>query len=201
MKLSLSLLFTTTSGNTSPIPEKNKYILALSSLWILTILRNSLILLNPFLSLNLISISIISTLFWYNYKINSIYHKLDKLLVWTIAIINLNYAIYKLYISITILLFSLIIYFFYLTEYFIIKKKFKHQLISHLLFRYFFFTWVYLTYYNTLLRFSLISFGYLLHNFYLIKTINKNNYLLNLSQLLFIICLYIKNDYYIKDIN
>jgi len=201
MKLSLSLLFTTTSGNTSPIPEKNKYILALSSLWILTILRNSLILLNPFLSLNLISISIISTLFWYNYKINSIYHKLDKLLVWTIAIINLNYAIYKLYISITILLFSLIIYFFYLTEYFIINKKFKHQLISHLLFRYFFFTWVYLTYYNTLLRFSLISFGYLLHNFYLIKTINKNNYLLNLSQLLFIICLYIKNDYYIKDIN
>ena len=54
MKLSLSLLFTTTSGNTSPIPEKNKYILALSSLWILTILRNSLILLNPFLSLNII---------------------------------------------------------------------------------------------------------------------------------------------------
>lgn len=201
MKLSLSLLFTTTSGNTSPIPETNKYILSISSLWILTILRNSLISLNPFISFCLISISIISTLFWYNYKINSIYHKLDKLLVWTIAIINLNYAIYKLYISITILLFSLIIYFFYLTEYFIINKKFKHQLISHLLFRYFFFTWVYLTYYNTLLQFSLISFGYLLHNFYLIKTINKNNYLLNLSQLLFIICLYIKNDYYIKDIN
>jgi hypothetical protein len=199
--MKLSLLFTTTSGNTSPIPETNKYILSISSLWILTILRNSLISLNPFISFCLISISIISTLFWYNYKINSIYHKLDKLLVWTIAIINLNYAIYKLYISITILLFSLIIYFFYLTEYFIINKKFKHQLISHLLFRYFFFTWVYLTYYNTLLQFSLISFGYLLHNFYLIKTINKNNYLLNLSQLLFIICLYIKNDYYIKDIN
>lgn len=201
MKLSLSLLFTTTSGNTSPIPETNKYILSISSLWILTILRNSLISLNPFISFCLISISIISTLFWYNYKINSIYHKLDKLLVWTIAIINLNYALYKLYISITILLFSLIIYFFYLTEYYIIKNKFKHQLISHLLFRYFFFTWIYLTYYNTLLQFSLISFGYLLHNIYLIKTINKNNYLLNLSQLLFIICLYIKNDYYIKDIN
>jgi hypothetical protein len=199
--MKLSLLFTTTSGNTSPIPETNKYILAISSLWILTILRNSLISLNPFLSLNILSISIISPLFWYNYQINSIFHKLDKLLVWIIAIINLKYAIYQLYISITILLFSLIIYFFYLSEYFIIKKKFKHQLISHLLFRYFFFTWVYLTYYNTLLRFSLISFGYLLHNFYLIKTINKNNHLLNLSQLLFIICLYIKNDYYIKDIN
>jgi hypothetical protein len=199
--MKLSLLFTTTSGNTSPIPETNKYILAISSLWILTILRNSLISLNPFLSLNILSISIISPLFWYNYQINSIFHKLDKLLVWIIAIINLKYAIYQLYISITILLFSLIIYFFYLTEYFIIKKKFKHQLISHLLFRYFFFVWVYLTYYNTLLRFSLISFGYILHNFYLIKTINKNNYLFNLSQLLFIICLYIKNDYYIKDIN
>ena len=194
MKLSLSLLFTTTSGNTSPIPEKNKYILALSSLWILTILRNSLILLNPFLSLNLISISIISPLFWYNYKINSLFHKLDKLLVWTIAIINLNYTIYKLYISITILLFSLIIYFFYLSEYFIIKNKFTHQLISHLLFRYFFFVWIYLTFYNSLLQLSLISLGYIIHNYYLIMNINKNNYFLNLSQLLFIICLYIKND-------
>jgi hypothetical protein len=102
--MKLSLLFTTTSGNTSPIPETNKYILAISSLWILTILRNSLISLNPFLSLNILSISIISPLFWYNYQINSIFHKLDKLLVWIIAIINLKYAIYQLYISITILL-------------------------------------------------------------------------------------------------
>jgi hypothetical protein len=194
--MKLSLLFTTTSGDISPIPEKNKYILGISSLWILTILRNSLILLNPYLVLIIFSISIISPLFWYKYQINSLLHKLDKLLVWIIVIINLKYAIYKLYI-----LFLLIIYFFYLSEFFIIKRKFKHQLISHLLFRYFFFIWIYLTYYNTLLQLSLISFGYLLHNIYLIKTINKNNLLFNLTQLLFIICLYIKNDYYIKDIN
>jgi hypothetical protein len=194
--MKLSLLFTTTSGDISPIPEKNKYILGISSLWILTILRNSLILLNPYLVVIIFSISIISPLFWYKYQINSLLHKLDKLLVWIIVIINLKYAIYKLYI-----LFLLIIYFFYLSEFFIIKHKFKHQLISHLLFRYFFFIWIYLTYYNTLLQLSLISFGYLLHNIYLIKTINKNNLLFNLTQLLFIICLYIKNDYYIKDIN
>jgi hypothetical protein len=164
--MKLSLLFTTTSGDISPIPEKNKYILGISSLWILTILRNSLILLNPYLVLIIFSISIISPLFWYKYQINSLLHKLDKLLVWIIVIINLKYAIYKLYI-----LFLLIIYFFYLSEFFIIKRKFKHQLISHLLFRYFFFIWIYLTYYNTLLQLSLISFGYLLHNIYLIKII------------------------------
>lgn len=200
MKL-LLLLLTTSNCNNTPIPEKNKYILGLSSLWILTILRNSLLLDYSLLSFISILISIISPIFWYSYQLNSIFHKLDKILVWTIAIINLKYALIKLYISITILLFSLIIYFYYLSDFFIIKKNFKYQLISHLLFRYFFFVWIYLTFYNSLLQLSLISLGYIIHNYHLIMTINKNNYFLNLSQLLFIICLYIKNDYYIKDIN
>ena len=199
--MKLSLLFTTSNCNNNPILDKNKYILGISSLWILTILRNSLILMYPFISFIIISISIISPLFWYKYQLNSLLHKLDKYLVWTIAIINFKYSLIKLYISTTIILLSLIVLFFYLSEYFIIKKKFTHQLISHLLFRYFFFMWIYLTFYNNLLQLSLISLGFIIHNYYLHISSNKNNYLLNLSQLLFIICLYIKNDYYIKDIN
>jgi hypothetical protein len=200
MKL-LLLLFTTSNCNNNPIPDKNKYILGISSLWILTILRNSLILMYPFISFIIISISIISPLFWYKYQLNSLLHKLDKYLVWTIAIINFKYALIKLYISTTIILLSLIVLFYYLSDLFIINKKFKYQLISHLLFRYIFFIWIYLTFYNTLSNLFLITLGYIYHNYYLYISFNKNNYLLNLIKLIFIICLYLKNDYYIKDIN
>jgi len=191
----LSIIFKTSSCNSTPIPEKNKYILGISSLWILLLFNNSLL-----LSLNIILLSIISPIFWYKYEINSIYHKLDKLLVWTMILLNIKNALIKLYISTSIILFSLIIFFYYLSEIFIIKRKFKYQILSHLLFRYFFFIWIYLTIFNNLYNIPYITFGYIFHNYYLYLRIYKYdlyNYLYYLYQLLFFISLYLKNVYHI----
>lgn len=189
MKL-LPLLFSTYSNNQTPIPKQNQFILGISSLWILTIVYKTSLL----LSLNIILISIISPLFWYKYKLNSIFHKLDKLLVWTIVIQNIiNYSIY---LSTSIPLISLTILFFYLSEYFIINKKFKCQLLSHLLFRYFFFIWIYINLYENLNYLSYISIGYLSHNYYLFKNIrnyNLWNYIYYLSELSIIIYIYLNN--------
>jgi len=184
----LSLLFTT-NNDTTPIPNKNKFILGISSLWVLTLINHSL-LISYLFSINIFFISIISPIFWYKYELNSIYHKLDKLFVWSIFLLNLKYALNKLYYLVSIYLFSLIILFYYLSDYFTIKKKFKYQLISHLLFRYFFFIWIYLTIANNYNNLYLITIGYFSHNYYLSKNIIKfdlYNYIYYLTQLLFLI--------------
>jgi hypothetical protein len=184
----LSLLFTT-NIDTTPIPDNNKFILGISSLWILTLIHHSL-LFSYLFSINILLISIISPIFWYKYQLNSIYHKLDKLLVWSIALLNLKYALNKLYFFVSIYLLLLTIFFYYLSDYFTIKKKFKYQLISHLLFRYFFFLWIYLTIADNYDNLSLISIGYFSHNYYLSRNIikyNLYNYIYYLTQILFFI--------------
>ena len=161
----MNILFTTNS-NPTPIPNNNKFILSISSIWILTMIRHSL-LISYLMSINIFLISIVSSIFWYKYELNSIYHKLDKLFAWSIFLLNLKYALNNLHFFITINLLSLILLFYYLSEHFIIKKKFKYQLISHLLFRYFFFIWIYLTIANNYDNLSLITIGYFSHNYYL----------------------------------
>jgi len=183
----IPIIFKTSSCNSTPIPNKNKYILGISTLWILILFKQS-IMISSLLSLNILLLSIISPIFWYKYELNSIYHKLDKIFVWTLVFINLKIAIIKLYISTTILFFSLIILFYYFSEIFVIKKKFVYQLISHLLFRYFFFLWIYLTIFNDFSDLPLITCGYIIHNYYLyiiIRKYNIYNYLYYLFQLLF----------------
>lgn len=189
MKL-LPILFKTSSCNNSPIPENNKFVLGISSLWILTLIRHSPLLLFT----NIFLISVISPIFWFKYELNSISHKLDKFFVWTIFLLNLKLALYKLYIITSISLFSLIIFFYYLSEVFTIKKQFNYQLISHLLFRYFFFIWIYLTLFNNYSKLHLITMGYMSHNYYLTKYIHNYdiyNYIYYSFQLLFIVCFYI----------
>jgi len=180
MKL-LKLLFLTTSNNSTPLPLQNQFILGISSLWILTILPKTSLL----LSLNIIMISIISPIFWYNYQLNSIFHKLDKLLVWTITFQNL-YSLPSIQLSITLI--PLIILFFYLSEYFIIIKNFKYQIFAHLLFRYFFFIWIYLNLYNNPIH---LSYNYYL--FIYIHNYNLWNYIYYLSELSVIIYIYLIN--------
>jgi hypothetical protein len=71
------IMFYTSQDN---MPNKNKLILGTSSLWILNLIYYSFIEELYLISLLLTSVTIISSIFWYNYKINSIYHKLDNYL-------------------------------------------------------------------------------------------------------------------------
>jgi hypothetical protein len=79
------------------MPNKNKLILGTSSYWIINLIYKSYIYELYFQSLLLTSIMIISPLFWYYYKINSIYHKLDNYL----SILMLSSVIIQHYLTIS----------------------------------------------------------------------------------------------------
>ena len=84
------------------------------------------------ISLLLFLLSIISPVFWYNYKVNSFYHKIDKSIVISLFIYYLYFHFYYL-ISIT----SIIAIFYILSIKTCIYNNYELQLYSHLSFRYF----------------------------------------------------------------
>ena len=172
------MLFINIHDDTSFMSNKNKMILCISSLWILNLLSHSY--LNNFniLSEILSIVSIISPLFWYNYKINSLYHKFDRILVISVfiyLILTKYYLYYHIRDFISIV--SIIIIFYTISIKSCIQKNYDLQLYSHLLFRYFTFLLVY----NYIMQnvneikkikyISLITLEYIIFNIYLFKKI------------------------------
>lgn len=193
MNLIKNIFTTNMHDDTEVMPNKNKMILSISSLWILNLLshcyRNNLYI----LSFLLAPLSIISPIFWYNYKINTIYHKLDKSIVISLFIylLQTNYYIYY-HIYKLISLVSIILTFYIISIKSCINNNYELQLYSHLSFRYF----TFLLLYNYIMNVNydndnndnnydnnnnndnnymiLITIEYIYFNNYLIKKIKNN---------------------------
>jgi hypothetical protein len=120
------------------MPNKNKMVLSISSLWILNLLSHCYYNNLKFLLFLLSILSIISTVFWYNYKVNSLYHKIDKSIVISLFIylIQTNYYLY-FHFYYFILITSIIAVFYILSIKTCIYNNYELQLYSHLSFRYF----------------------------------------------------------------
>lgn len=197
MKL-LKYLFTTDIyDDTYIMPEKNKIIIGASSFWILNLISHSYNKNLYILTIHLILISIFSPLYWYNYKINSIIHKLDKYIVISCFLyicLNIDYIN-----SIINLLFIIIPYI--LSSIACIHNNYKLQLYSHQTFRFFAFKLIYNFIDNTNNTYLLlISSEYLLFTSYLIF-IKINNFYIHSLEIISIISINeyiyynIKNDY------
>jgi hypothetical protein len=177
----IKYIFTTNIyDDTDKMPNKNKMVLSISSLWILNLLSHSYLNNYYILTFIITSISIISPLFWYNYKINSIYHKLDKNIVISMFIYLLSQTNYYLYYHIykILSLVSIILLFYLISAKSCINNNYELQLYSHLTFRYF--TFLLLYYYimnnndNDNNYMTLITIEYILFNYYLMKKIKDN---------------------------
>jgi hypothetical protein len=123
------------------MPYKNRLILGTSSFWIINLIYKSYFNQLYFQSFLLTSIVIISPLFWYYYKINSIYHKLDNYL----SILMLSSVIIQHYLTISYFDLFILIKFYYLSLIFTHIKNYNIQLWCHLLFRLFFYKILFLT--------------------------------------------------------
>lgn len=175
------------------LPNKNRLILGVSSCWIIILIDKAIIIKDYISVLLLTNITIASLLFWYKYTYNSFYHYND---VYSVKIYGC-YLLYKSYNNFDYLLaikIKIILLLYLLSYYFTIIKKYNLQLLSHLLFRFIFFTWSY----NSLSLSYSLSFPLLLpiihfgHNYYLYMNVsNINNYLNYLLQTLLIVIIYL----------
>jgi hypothetical protein len=192
----LSYIFTTNIyDDTYIMPKKNKFILSISSFWILNLLYHIYINQLYYLTFLLSSISIISPIFWYNYRVNSIYHKLDKSLVLSsyMYVISNNY--YYNNIKYLILYSSLIFIFFIFSAKSCINNNYNLQLYSHQIFRFLYFNLIYNIIFDNNNYLYLILSEYILFSIYL--NIKINNYYNNYKKYLFkIMILIIFNEYY-----
>ena len=116
------------------MPMRNRLILGTSSLWIINLIYYSYIRQLYIQTLLLSSITIISPLFWYYYKINSIYHKLDTYLSVLVLVNSIISNSFTYYLE---LLF--ILKFYYLSIIFTKRQNYNIQLGCHLIFRLFFY--------------------------------------------------------------
>jgi len=154
------------------MPNLNKLILGTSSFWILNLNYYSYVKELYFQCLLLSTISIISPLFWYDYKINSFYHKLDNLL----CVLTLLYVIYNKSSLISIYNILLMFYFYYTSIIFTIYRKYYLQLYSHLLFRLYFYKIIFLSINQD--QYHILNYDikkYILNNIILIL-LTKNDY-------------------------
>jgi len=153
------------------MPYKNRLILGTSSFWIINLIYKTYLNQLYFQSLLLSSIVIISPLFWYYYKINSIFHKLDNYL----CIFMLSFVIIQNYLSISYLDLFILLKFYYLSLIFTHIKKYNIQLWCHLLFRLFFYKILFLTIDKTYdIYYDFIK--YIVNNLIIITITTNNNY-------------------------
>ena len=97
MKIVKNIYSTDIYDDTELMPNKNKIILGINSFWIFNLITISYYKELYFLTTNLFLISIASPIYWYNYKINSIFHKLDKYSVISCFIyLFINESFYKI---------------------------------------------------------------------------------------------------------
>jgi hypothetical protein len=159
------------------IPQENKLILGVSSLWLSQLISDSYmneLYLFMFLLSNII---IASPLYWYNHIIYSYAYFYDLSFVYIYTILLFFYILFIKVI--------LVLVFYSLSDYYLKKQ------LSHIIFRYVFFIWSYL-YINKKINnqyLLYVSTNYFLYNYYLYKTIKKYNinlYISHCIQILFI---------------
>jgi hypothetical protein len=152
------------------MPYKNRLILGTSSFWIINLIYKTYLYELYFQTFLLSSIVIISPLFWYYYKINSIYHKLDNYL----SILMLSFVLIKNYSSISYFDLFIMIKFYYLSLIFTLRKNYNIQLWCHLLFRLFFYKILFLTIDKTYdINYDIIK--YISNNLFIFTITNNNN--------------------------
>ena len=207
MKIVKNIYSTDIYDDTELMPNKNKIILGINSFWILNLITISYYKELYFLTTNLFLISIASPIYWYNYKINSIFHKLDKYSVISCFIyLFINESFYKILFNLFFIIPS-----YLLSSILCINKNYNLQLYLHLLFRYFTFVLLYnyIDNNNDNNYIFLIKIEYILYNIYLCNnTYNSDKklltYLKHSIELITIVgCndylyYYLKNDKYNK---
>ena len=173
------------------IPEENKLILGVSSLWISTLIYYSYINQLYLFMFLLSNIVIASPLYWYKHITYSYLYFYDLSFVYIYGILLFYYSLYKFNFYILFIKVSLVLLFYSFSDYYLKKQLFHLQLLSHLTFRYIFFIWSYLYINNNINNHYLlfVTINYFLYNYYLYKTIKKYNsyiYLKHCLQILFI---------------
>uniref|UniRef100_A0A6C0CDQ9 Uncharacterized protein n=1 Tax=viral metagenome TaxID=1070528 RepID=A0A6C0CDQ9_9ZZZZ len=128
------------------MPKRNKYILGVTSLWMMIPIINTNI---SYLSGLLGAVCAASTLFWFDPHQNSLLHKADKYLSTNFTITLFIYTIFDIINNnSSILLFSSLsgtTCMFYIISYnYFESEMHNYQLIAHLLFRYSIFLWSYM---------------------------------------------------------
>ena len=151
--------------------DTNKIILGISSLWILPLIIHSYHCILYIFSCNLIVVIISSYIFWYNYKINSLLHKIDK------------YSV--IFCFIYIFIYERLIYFIInslllLPPYIISiisssNNNYNIQLYSHQIFRYFSFKLICDFIKFSYIKFYIYSLYYNIYSIYLFRTINNDS--------------------------
>lgn len=158
-------------NNQDDMPYKNRLILGTSSFWIINLIYKSYLNQLYFHSFLLTSIVIISPLFWYYYKINSIYHKLDNYL----SILMLSSVILQNYLTISYIDLFILIKFYYMSLIFTLRKNYNIQLCCHLLFRLFFYKILFPTIDKSYdIHYDIIK--YISNNLIIFTITNNNNY-------------------------
>lgn len=149
---------------------KDKIILGTSVLWLLPLLYNSFILQWYFLSFMLSSIIVISPIFWYNYKLNSIEHKLNNFLTLS-CVTYVSMQKYYLYENLNSFIFniSLLLLNLIISEKY--QLKYSFSLFAKILYRYYFYTLIFKLIFNVKstsinIYFNDYSIIYFVHNLY-----------------------------------
>ena len=161
------------------MPQQNKHILGITSLWmaipIFYVLRTFRRTANDgtaMLAMLLMAVCLVSTLFWSNPKGNSFLHKADKFLAWLYCVAMIWCTIQpgegrKLDSATFGLIIVCILVFFLLSDVFFRMNSPGLQLLAHLLFRYVFYWWSHLMMIpaetNFLSGFLVMSVGYFGH--------------------------------------
>lgn len=160
---------------------RDKYILGLSSLWLLipffyNILYSNIIYIKIFILLT----TSISTIFWGYYSFNSLFHKLDNIFATILFIILTCYSFNINYIILPFMCFL----FYYLSCYFYKNNKEDFCLLCHFIFRYIGFWWTMLIFSNIIISFNIFIFYSLFLPLSLFIYTYKNIYYKNQLQIL-----------------
>jgi hypothetical protein len=195
MKLIKNFLLNDIYDDNDIMPNKNKIILSTTSFWILNLISHSYYNKLYFLTLNISLIAIASSIYWYKYKNNSIYHKCDKYLV----IVCFAYLFINMNIIKFISNFICIIPPYILSSVFSIYNNYELQLYSHLIFRLFSFKLIYDFIINDINYFLIIAIENIIFNIYLINFIKNdidNNITHYINYSFKVITIVFLNDFY-----
>ena len=136
------------------LPEINKFILCITSLWLLIPIYYGFFNIHKLeillLTILLCNVCIISLIFWNNPKSNSLLHYIDKISAWLIGIALIFITLFtnngknKINIMNFIIIIISIVLSVSLSNYFFSINSNKLQLLTHLIFRYICFSWSYI---------------------------------------------------------
>jgi len=143
---------------------RDKYILGLSTLWLLVPFFYNILYSNDiYIEIIIFITTSISTIFWGYYSYNSLFHKLDNIFATSLFILLILFSYNNYYI----LPYTCFI-FYLLSNYFYKKNKKNYCLICHLIFRYIGFWWTMLIFSNLIISFNIFIFYSLFYCFHIL---------------------------------